>query len=68
VILDTPASLGLPDSKTVAELCDGVVMVVRADVTSRDDVQGVLELIDRRRVVGMVINGTSLSRRLYGYY
>ncbi|MDH4016950.1 MAG: CpsD/CapB family tyrosine-protein kinase [Actinomycetota bacterium] len=68
VILDTPASLGLPDSKTVAELCDGVVMVVRADVTSRNDVQGVLELIDRRRVVGMVINGTSLSRRLYGYY
>lgn len=68
VILDTPATLGLPDSRVVAELCDGVVLVVRADVTSREDVQSVLELIDRRRVIGTVINGTSLSRRVYGYY
>ena len=34
VILDTPAALGLPDAKAVADLCDGVVVVVRADVTT----------------------------------
>ncbi len=68
VIVDTPASLGLPDSKTISEYCDGIVMVVRADVTSRDDVQSALELLDRRRVVGMVINGTALNRKQYGYY
>jgi capsular exopolysaccharide synthesis family protein len=28
VILDTPAALGLPDAKIVADLCDGAVMVV----------------------------------------
>jgi capsular exopolysaccharide synthesis family protein len=68
VILDTPAALGLPDAKTISEYCDGVVMVVRADVTPRQDVETALELIDRNRVLGMVINGTALSRRQYGYY
>lgn len=68
VILDTPASLGLPDAKTISEYCDGIVMVVRADVTSREDVQSAIELLDRRRVLGMVINGTALNRRQYGYY
>jgi protein-tyrosine kinase len=68
VILDTPACLGLPDCKTISEYCDGVVVVVRADVTSREDVQSALELIDRRRILGMVINGSALTRRQYGYY
>ncbi len=68
VILDTPAALGLPDAKTISEYCDGVVVVVRADVTPRQDVETALELIDRNRVLGMVINGTALSRRQYGYY
>ena len=30
IILDTPAALGLPDAKAVSELCDGMVLVVRA--------------------------------------
>lgn len=68
VILDTPACLGLPDAKTISEYCDGIVMVVRADVTAREDVQTALEVLDRRRVLGMVINGTALNRRQYGYY
>lgn len=68
VIVDTPASLGLPDSKTICEYCDGVVVVVRANVTTRDDVLATLELMDRRRVLGMLINGTTLTRKQYGYY
>lgn len=68
VILDTPAALGLPDAKIISEYTDGIVMVVRADVTPRQDVQEALELLDPGRVLGMVINGTALSRRQYGYY
>jgi len=68
VILDTPATLGLPDAKTVSELCDGLVVVVRADVTPREDVQAALDILDRRRVLGLVLNGTELDRRQYGYY
>ena len=67
VILDTPAALGVPDAKAVAELSDGVVMVVRADTTAEEDVLTVLEILDRRRVLGLVLNGTVADQGRYGY-
>jgi capsular exopolysaccharide synthesis family protein len=68
VILDTPACLGLPDAKIVSELCDGLVMVVRAGVTPQEEVEAALDILDRRRVVGLVLNGSEASREQYGYY
>jgi capsular exopolysaccharide synthesis family protein len=68
VVLDTPACLGLPDAKTISELCDGLVMVVRADVTPKEDVQAALDILDRRRIVGLVLNGSEATREQYGYY
>ncbi len=68
VILDTPACLGLPDAKSISELCDGLVMVVRAGVTPQEEVQAALDILDRRRVVGLVLNGSEASREQYGYY
>lgn len=67
VILDTPAALGVPDAKAVAELCDGFVLVVRADVTVQQDVEAALDLLDRRRLLGLVLNGAHLSVGRYGY-
>jgi capsular exopolysaccharide synthesis family protein len=57
VILDLPPTLGLPDAKTVSELCDGVVFVVRADVTPEPEIASALDVLDRRRVLGLVMNG-----------
>ncbi len=68
IIIDTPACLGLPDAKSVSEICDGLVMVVRADVTPREDIQAAFDILDRRRVVGMVLNGSEATREQYGYY
>ncbi|MBW2272287.1 MAG: polysaccharide biosynthesis tyrosine autokinase [Deltaproteobacteria bacterium] len=68
IVLDTPAVLGLPDAKIVSDLCDGLVMVVRADITPRAEVGAALEILDRRRVLGLVLNGVELSREGYGYY
>jgi capsular exopolysaccharide synthesis family protein len=67
VILDTPAALGVPDAKAVAELADGVVLVVRADVTSQQDVEAALELLDRGRILGVVLNGAHVDHGRYGY-
>jgi len=67
VILDTPATLALPDAKTVSELTDGLVMVVRADKTPQDDVQAALDVLDRRRVLGLVLNGANVDEAYYGY-
>ena len=68
IILDTPACLGLPDAKSVSEVCDGLIMVVRAGVTPKEEVQAALDILDRRRVVGMVLNGSEATREQYGYY
>lgn len=67
VILDLPPTLGLPDAKTVSELCDGVVFVVRADVTPEPEIASALDVIDRRRVLGLVMNGAApISSRYEG--
>jgi capsular exopolysaccharide synthesis family protein len=68
VILDTPAALALPDAKIVSDLCEGIVMIVRADVTRRDDVEAALEFLDRRRLVGLVLNGAKVPQGRYSYY
>ena len=68
VILDTPATLGLPDSKIVSELCDGFLMVVRAGETARGDVEAALEVLDRRNVLGLVLNGAEMGHERYAYY
>lgn len=68
IILDTPACLGLPDAKTVSEICDGLVMVVRAGITPKEEVQAALDILGRSRVVGMVLNGSEATREQYGYY
>lgn len=67
VILDTPAALGVPDAKAVAELSDGIVLVIRADVTSQQDVEAALELLDRNRLLGIVLNGAQVDHGRYGY-
>jgi len=67
VILDTPPTLSLPDAKTLSELVDGVVLVVRADQTPEEDVEAALDVLDRRRLLGVVLNGAESDARRYGY-
>jgi Mrp family chromosome partitioning ATPase len=65
IILDLPPTLGLPDAKTVSEIADGVVFVVRADVTPEPEIASALEVIDRRRVLGLVMNGAEPTSSRY---
>ncbi len=67
VILDVPPTLGLPDSKSLCDLCDGIVFVVRADETPSIDVESALEVLDRRRLLGLVLNGVETDPERYGY-
>lgn len=67
IILDTPPTLSLPDAKILSEITSGLVLVVRADVTPQADVEAALDVLDRRRVVGLVLNGAETNERRYGY-
>jgi len=67
VILDSPAALGLPDVKAISEYSDGVVIVVRADFTSQHEIESLLEILDRDRILGLVLNGANVDQARYGY-
>jgi Mrp family chromosome partitioning ATPase len=67
VIFDSPAVLGLPDAKIISDLSDGVVLVVRADSTSEQDVETLLDILDRKRILGMLLNGAKVDQARYGY-
>jgi Mrp family chromosome partitioning ATPase len=67
VFLDTPAALGVPDAKAVCELCDGLLMVVRADSTPQAEIEAALDILDRRRLLGLVLNGAQVDQGRYGY-
>lgn len=67
VILDTPPTLALPDAKILSEIADGVVLVVRADSTPQADLEAALDVLDRRRVLGLVLNGATLDEQRYAY-
>jgi len=71
VVVDTPPILPIVDINYLAELFDGMLMVIRAGKTSRDIIQASLEQLDSKNVIGIVFNGTRLqlsSRYKYEYY
>lgn len=67
VVFDTPPALSLPDAKIVSEIVDGVLMVVRADQTPRDEIEAALDVLDRRRILGLVLNGAQMDEHRYAY-
>lgn len=67
VILDACPTLGLPDAKTVSELVDGLVLVVRAASTPQEEVETALDVLDRRRVLGLILNAAKIDADRYHY-
>lgn len=66
-IFDVPPVLGLPDAKIVTDLCDGILLMVRAHATPQEDTAAALDVLDRSRVVGVVLNEADTTPAHYGY-
>jgi len=67
LVLDVPPTLGLPDAKIVCDLCDAILFVVRAHATPREDADAALDILDRTRVLGVVLNEANADAARYGY-
>jgi polysaccharide biosynthesis transport protein len=59
IVIDTPPVLSVTDAVVLAPYCDGVVLVVRSQVTIKKSLERVVELFARTqtRIVGTVLNG-----------
>jgi len=67
VILDSPPCLPVADATILADLCDGVLIVVRAGATPSPTVQRACQEMHGRNVVGVVLNAVK-EAHLYGSY
>jgi len=57
VVIDCPPVLSAVDASSLCRLADGVVLVVRAGLTPRDDIMRARELLVGVPILGVVLNG-----------
>ena len=70
VLVDSPPVLPVADSRVLAPRTDGVVLIVRAGVTTAQQVREGVDSLQRVRanLIGTVLNGVQLSRSANRYY
>jgi capsular exopolysaccharide synthesis family protein len=68
VILDSPPLLPVADSSFLADMVDGVLLVVRAGVTPMETAQRSCQELQGRNVVGVVLNAVDPAQAYGSYY
>ena len=71
VLIDTPPALHMVDTRMIARACDGVILVVRASVTTLDEAAKARDLFDSDGVhlVGTILNDFNPQQQGFnGYY
>ncbi|HMD31726.1 MAG TPA: CpsD/CapB family tyrosine-protein kinase [Candidatus Acidoferrales bacterium] len=56
VLVDSPAAGPMADALTIADCCDGVLLVVQGGNTPYDVAQGVVQELREKRLLGVVLN------------
>jgi capsular exopolysaccharide synthesis family protein len=64
IVVDSPP-VTLADTHVLARIADGILIVVRAGVTSRPALEHALEGVERERIAGLVLNDVDLSLTAY---
>ena len=67
VILDSPPAIAVHDASILADICDGVLFVVRAGATDFEVAQKALGEFDAKHMLGVVMNRVDKSQG-YPYY
>lgn len=68
VILDSPPAVPVADASLLADMCDGILLVVRAGSTPAEVAQRAAQELQGRNVVGVVLNATEQAQLYEAYY
>jgi len=68
IIVDSPPAIPVSDASVLAKACDGVLMVVRSDVTPADVARKAREEFPQEALLGVVLNGTHTPLAPYSRY
>jgi polysaccharide chain length determinant protein (PEP-CTERM system associated) len=66
ILIDSPPILPLSDMNIFEEVVDGIVMIVRAESTTRDTVTKALDTLGTDKVLGIVLN--DVRQAPFAYY
>jgi capsular exopolysaccharide synthesis family protein len=68
IIMDSPPCLPVADATALADLCDGVLLVVRAGSTPLEAAQKASQELQGRNVLGVVLNAVDKKHAYPHYY
>ena len=68
VILDSPPCIPVADASVLADMCDGVLLVVRYGSTPAEVAQKGAQELQGRNIVGVVLNATQKAHLYDSYY
>ncbi|WP_297520177.1 CpsD/CapB family tyrosine-protein kinase [uncultured Clostridium sp.] len=70
IIIDTPPLLSVTDAQILSSMVDGVVFVVRANKTKKDDILQAKKNLERvsANVIGTILHGVSKKENKNKYY
>ncbi|PAD67847.1 capsular biosynthesis protein [Bacillus sp. 7586-K] len=70
IVIDTPPVLAVTDAQILANLADGVVLVVSSGKTERDSAKKAKELLEsaQAKILGVVLNNKKAEESHYYYY
>jgi capsular exopolysaccharide synthesis family protein len=68
IIIDSPPAVPVSDASVLAKSCDGVLMVVRSNVTPTDMARRAREEFPNQALIGVVLNGTDGAAVPYSRY
>lgn len=68
VIIDTPPVFPVADTMSICQTVDGVLVVVRSNVTPRESVEEAVEMVGTQRIAAIVLNGAEDINRSYYKY
>jgi capsular exopolysaccharide synthesis family protein len=68
IIIDTPPTLPVHDASMIADMCDGVLFVVRAGSTDHQVAAKATAEFQERNLLGVVLNRVSHGASYGGYY
>jgi protein-tyrosine kinase len=66
IVVDTPPAAPLADVGVLSPLADGVLVVVRAGMTGRPELQRTLDTLDPARLLGLVLNNPGTAAPVNG--
>jgi protein-tyrosine kinase len=68
VILDSPPAIAVHDASILADMCDGVLFVVRAGKTNFEIAQKATKEFDEKNLLGVVLNRVDKGQSYADYY